>query len=161
MTNRIVSSAALAVALGLGAPAMAQTQTQAPPYTATGVRPGNIVGTGQSLPMSNRASNIDQSDTRSTIAPNLPSPPVAPDSPPEAYLRAARGALAAGQTGEAQQSLEMAETRLLDRSVPYDAAGVAIHDPRLAIIEQARRALATGDRAGAIGFIDQAMRAPS
>jgi hypothetical protein len=161
MTNRIVSSAALAVALGLGAPALAQAQTQAPPYTSTGVRPGNIVGTGQSLPMSNRSSNIDQSDTRSLIAPNLPSPPIGPDAGPEAYLQAARSALAAGRTGEAQQSLEMAETRLLDRSVPYDAAGVPIRDPRLATIAQARHALAAGDRAGAIGFIDQAMRAPS
>jgi hypothetical protein len=159
MTNRIVSGAALAVALGLGAPALAQAQ--APAQTYTGARPGNIIGTGQSLPMSNRASNIDQSNTRSVIAPNLPTPPIAPDAPPEAYLQAARGALAAGHTGEAQQSLEMAETRLLDRSVPYDAAGVPSRDPRLAIIEQARHALAAGDRAGAIGFIDQAMRAPS
>src|SRR5271165_6159586 len=150
MTTGIVSSAALAVALGLGAPALAQTQ--APPHTPTGARPGNIIGTGQSLPMSNRASNIDQSDTRSTIAPNLPAPPIGQDAPPEAFLQAARGALAAGRTGEAQQSLEMAETRLLDRSVPYNAANVPSRDPRLAIIEQARHALAAGDRAGAIGF---------
>jgi hypothetical protein len=157
MTNRIVSTAALLVALGVGAPALAQ----APAQTPTGARPGNVIGTGQSLPMSNRASNIDQADTRSLIAPNLPTPPVDPNAGPEAFLQAARGALAAGHTGEAQQSLEMAETRILSRSVAYDAANQPIVDPRLSIIAQARHALAGGYRAGAMGFIDQAMRSPS
>ena len=31
----------------------------------TGARPGNVVGTGMSLPMGSRASNIDQMDTHS------------------------------------------------------------------------------------------------
>jgi hypothetical protein len=158
----MVSTATLLVALGLGAPALAQAPGPAPvtPYSATGARPGNDIGTGQSMPMSNRASNIDQANTRSVIAPNLPTPPVGPNAPPEAFLQAARGALAAGRMGEAQQSLEMAETRILDRSVAYDAANTPIRDPRLEIIEQARHALGAGDRAGAIGFIDQAMRGP-
>ena len=42
---------------------------------ATGARPGNDIGTGSSLPMSNRSSNISPGDTTSVIAPNLPSPP--------------------------------------------------------------------------------------
>ena len=157
MTDRIVLTAALLLALGVGAPALAQ----APQYTPSGARPGNVIGTGQSLPMSNRASNINEANTRSVIAPNLPTPPVAPNAGPEAYLQAARVALASGHTGEAQQSLEMAETRILSRSVPYDAANQPIIDPRLSTIAQARHALAAGDRAGAIGFIDQAMRGPA
>ena len=158
MINRIVSTAGVLVALALGAPALAQAPA---PATPTGARPGNVIGTGQSMPMSNRASNINEGDTRSVIAPNLPTPAVEPNAPPEAFLQAARVALAAGRTGEAQQSLEMAETRILSRSVPYDAANQPIVDPRLAVIAQARHALAAGDRTGAIGFIDQAMRGPA
>ena len=43
---------------------------------ATGARPGNDIGTGMSLPMGNTASNINPTDTRSQIAPNLPSPAI-------------------------------------------------------------------------------------
>ncbi len=84
----------------------------------TGARPGNDIGTGMSLPLGTRASNIDAADTRSQIAPNLPSPQLGPNAGAVDYLRAAQSSLAAGRTGEAQQSLEMAQTRLLDRSVP-------------------------------------------
>ena len=86
----------------------------------TGARPGNDVGTGMSMPMGTRASNIDASDTRSTIAPNLPSPSLGPDASPVDFLRAAQASLQAGRTGEAQQSLEMAQTRLLE---PFSADG--------------------------------------
>ena len=51
--------------------------TTTPPAGAsysTGARPGNDIGTGMSLPMGTHASNIDGQDTRSQIAPNLPSP---------------------------------------------------------------------------------------
>ena len=64
-----------------GAPVLAQTSIPVAPQgvppganPATGARPGNEVGTGMSMPMGTRASNIDQSNTRSMIAPNLPSP---------------------------------------------------------------------------------------
>ena len=69
-------------------------------------------------PTSNKASNIGAADTASPIAPALPSPDLGPGAPPLAFLHAARAALATGRTGEAQQALEMAETRLLDRSTP-------------------------------------------
>ena len=107
------------------------TQPGTPPGTnpATGARPGNVIGTGSSLPRSNRASNITPSDTRSSVAPNLPSPPIGENASPRAYLIAARGALAAGRTGEAQQSLEMAQTRLLDRSVPLFQTNTPARDP--------------------------------
>ena len=100
-----------------GTPVLAQTTNAqgVPPGTnpVTGARPGNDVGTGMSMPMGTRASNIDGSDTRSTIAPNLPSPSLGPDASPVDFLRAAQASLQAGRTGEAQQSLEMAQTRLL------------------------------------------------
>ena len=47
--------------------------------------------------------------------PNLPTTLVGPNATPADYLRAAQQSLQAGRTGEAQQALEMAETRLLDR----------------------------------------------
>lgn len=93
-----------------GTPVLAQTTNAqgVPPGTnpVTGARPGNDVGTGMSMPMGTRASNIDGSDTRSTIAPNLPSPSLGPDASPVDFLRAAQASLQAGRTGEAQQSLD-------------------------------------------------------
>ena len=124
----------------------------------TGARPGNEIGTGQSLPRSNNAANIGPQDTRSTIAPNLPSPDVGEDAPSLAYLRAARTALLQGRTGEAQQALEMAETRALDRSVPLFQTNVPSKSPLVDTIQKALNALGTGDRTGAVQFIDQALK---
>jgi hypothetical protein len=146
---------AAAMAAMIAAPAVAQVPYGANP--ATGARPGNPIGTGQSLPRSGAASNIDQNDTRSAIAPNLPSPPLGPNAGPADYLRAARASLAAGRTGEAQQSLEMAQTRLLDRSVPYAQTNQPSGNPANAAIEEARHALAAGDRAATIRLIDAAL----
>ena len=61
--------------------------------------------------------------TRSTIAPALPSPNLPDGAKPSDALRAAQGALAAGRSGEAQDALEMAETRMLDRSVALGTTG--------------------------------------
>ena len=63
------------------------------------------------------ASNIAAADPRSAIAPALPAPFVATDSPPVVFLEAARTALNAGRTGETQEALERAEARLLSRTV--------------------------------------------
>src|ERR1700733_13861679 len=108
----------VAVLAALATPVLAQTTMTpqgVPPGTnpETGARAGNQVGTGMSLPMGYRSSNIDERDTRSLIAQNLPSPPVGENANAVDYLRAAQSALVAGHTGEAQQSLEMAQTRLL------------------------------------------------
>jgi hypothetical protein len=148
--------ARLAAALALLAPlpALAQVPT---PY----VRPGNEIGTGQSLPLSNNASNITPDDTHSAIAPRLPDPPVADNAGPMAFLHAARDSLIAGRTGEAQEALERAESRILDRAVPPSAAGVPAQSPILQQIAAARGALAQGDRQHAIQLIDQAIRAPA
>ena len=112
---------------------------------------------GGTNPTSNAASNIGPSDTRSPVAPALPPPPVGPNASPRELLAAARGALAAGRTGEAQQAMEMAETRLLDRSVPIGTTGVPDSSPEIALVSQARQALGRGDRAASLGLLDQAL----
>lgn len=127
--------------------AVAQT-TGVPPGAdpLTGARPGNVIGTGSSLPLSDKASNITPSDTRSVLAPNLPSPPIGENAPVRDYLVAARSALLADRTGETQQALEMAETRALSRSVPLFQTTSAVDDPLVANIEAALNALSVGDR---------------
>jgi hypothetical protein len=123
----------------------------------TGARPGNDIGTGSSLPLSDKASNITPADTPSTIAPNLPSPAVGENATPRDYLRAARAALVQGKTGEAQQALEMAETRALDRSVPLFQTNTPDANPIVGEITQALNALGAGDRARAVQIIETAM----
>ena len=126
----------------------------------TGARPGNVIGTGMSEPMSNRAANINQGDQPyPRIAPNLPTPPIGENASAADYLRSAQASLAAGRTGEAQQSLEMAETRLLDSLVPYGTTGARVRSPAIAQISQARQALAAGDRARSMQLIDAALAA--
>ena len=123
----------------------------------TGARPGNVIGTGMSMPMGSRASNIDGADTGSEIAPNLPSPQLGPNASPVDYLRAAQSALAAGQTGEAQQALEEAQTRLLDRSVPYGQTDAPSANPAVQQITRALHALAAGDQAQCMQLIQAAI----
>ncbi len=169
MRSLALSSTMLAftVLAGLaGTPVLAQTavptNAQGVPRgtdPVTGARPGNDVGTGMSMPRGTRASNIDAGDTRSTIAPNLPSPSLGPDSSPADYLRAAQASLQAGRTGEAQQSLEMAQTRLLDRSVPLGQTNNPSDNPAVTQISQALQALAARDRAQAMQFIQAAIPA--
>jgi hypothetical protein len=149
-----------------GAPVMAQTSVPVGPQgvppganPVTGARPGNEIGTGMSMPMSTRASNIDAADTRSTIAPNLPTPALGPNAGPVDYLRAAQASLQAGRTGEAQQALEMAQTRLLDRSVPMGQTNNPSDNPAVTQTTQALRALARHDRATAMQLIQSAIPA--
>jgi len=132
---------------------------QAPPMVdpATGARPGHVAGVGESLPQSNKASNIVPADTRSNIAPTLPASTVGENATPNDYLRSARASLVAGRTGQAQQSLEMAETRALDRSVTQDQADVPVDSGFISQISDARHALGNGDSAHAIALIDLAL----
>ncbi len=123
----------------------------------TGARPGNEIGTGNSLPLSNNASNIGPGDTPSTIAPRLPSPDVGPGADPRQLLEAARGALAANRTGEAQEALERAETRLLDRIVDPSQIRVADNTPVVEDIRAARMALGAGERSKSAKMIDAAL----
>jgi hypothetical protein len=147
----------LAVLCGAaGSAAVAQTLPQGVD-PSTGARPGNEIGTGASLPMSDKASNLPGGDAASLLAPNLPSPAIGENATPRDYLLAARSALLLGRTGEAQQSLEMAETRALDRSVPLFQTGTRINDPLIGEIEQALRALGEGDRGRAVRIIETAL----
>jgi len=150
----------------IATPVLAQTSTPMTPQgvppgadPATGARPGNEVGTGMSMPMGTRASNIDANNTRSTIAPNLPSPGIGPSANAVDYLRAAQSALQAGRTGEAQQSLEMAQTRLLDRSVPMGQTNNPSDNPAVTQVSQALKALAARDRMQTTQLIQSAIPA--
>ena len=109
------------------------------------------------VPLDIHASNIAPSDTRSAVAPALPTPAVGPSAPPITFLQSARLSLAGGRTGEAQEALERAETRLLDDTAP---PGVAA-PPGLADTRAARQALAVHDRAGAAREIEAAIAALS
>jgi hypothetical protein len=146
----------LAALLGLTAvSALAQSPT--PLNSIDGARPGHVPGVGESLPKSDHSSNNSISDTKSNVAPTLPSPTVEADATPSDYLRAARAALVAGHTGEAQQSLEMAETRSLGRAMAVGQGSSASDSPLVSQIQGARRALGSGDSAGAIAMIDRAL----
>jgi hypothetical protein len=103
-----------------------------------------------------KASNIAPADTRAPIAPELPPPPVADNASPLDFLHAARDALAHGKTGLAQEELERAEARALDRAVPLFQTDKPIDDPLVTQIRQARLALASNDIEHSIQLIASA-----
>jgi len=144
-------------AVAAATPVFAQTTPMAAPtpapMTPTGARPGNVIGTDNSLPTSNNASNIDRADTKSPIAPRLPAPGLAAGSTPSQFLAAAKTALRQNHTGECQEALERAETRMLDRSIPQGANPLDVN-ARIGQVREARDALAHGDRARAGQIID-------
>lgn len=156
----------LAVAASLVTPALAQPAAPVPPgwvppgaNPVTGARPGNDIGTGMSLPTSDQAGNITPQDTTSPIAARLPDPQVGDDAAIRDYLLNARGALATGRTGEAQEALERAETRALDRSVPLFQTSTPSNDPVVARITQVLQTLGNGDRLEAMRLLEQAIAA--
>jgi hypothetical protein len=119
--------------LGLAAPAVAQQQWAHQP------------GTGESGPASATASNIGPADTHSEIAPHFQSPDVGPNAGPVGYLKAAETALDRHRTGEAEQALEMAETRLLDRSTPAGTENQPDQNGMVQTVSMARQALGHND----------------
>jgi hypothetical protein len=139
----------IATASAALAPAMAQD-------SATGARPGHIVGVGDSLPRSTHASNIGAADNRA-VAPTLPGPNIGEGAAPRDYLLSAKASLANGHTGQAQQALEMAETRALDRSFADGQSGTPSDSPFVARIRDALHALGNGNRDQAIHLIDVAL----
>ena len=117
-------------------------------------------GPAFTAPLDLRAGNIAPTDTRSAVAPALPIPAVALSVPPLSFLEAARRALEGARTGEAQEALERAETRLLDGTTqPVSAAPSMV--PALASTRAARQALVVHDRTGAAREIDAAIAALS
>jgi hypothetical protein len=65
--------------------------------------------------------------------------------------------LSAHRTGAAQEALERAETRLLDRSTPAGMTNTPDTGPMVRMISQAREALGHNDIAGAQNLISRAM----
>jgi hypothetical protein len=111
--------------------------------------------TGQPEPFSRSASNIAPSNTRSQIAPALPAPQA---EGPRDLLMTASQDLGAGRTGAAQEALERAETRILDRSVPATMASQPDNGQAVDLIRQALMALAQNDLQGANGYVQQALQ---
>jgi hypothetical protein len=87
----------------------------------------------------------------------LPAPDLPENAKASDFLRAAQGALAAGRKGQAQESLEMAQTRLLDRSVPLGRTRDPSKNPAVGQISQALQALNAGDRADCLRLIQAAI----
>jgi hypothetical protein len=135
--------------------ALAQTPPGMNPLT--GARPGHEPGVGYSLPLSKCASSFLATDTRSSIAPTPPSLAISDNVTTNDYLRFARASLVAGRTCQAQQSLEMAETRALDRSVEPGQGSVPDDSLLVSRINDARRALGDGDNPHAIQLVDLAL----
>ncbi|HYP62739.1 MAG TPA: hypothetical protein VEQ16_02560 [Acidocella sp.] len=148
-----------ALMLLASSPALAQTMTddmsQTGPQSVTGARPGNDIGTRDSLPRSPAASNITSADTNSTIAPTPPEPSVGPDAGVNALLSSANQSLATGETGQANEALEQAETQILQRSVLKTQTDYTSTDPVVAQIDQARLAIGNRDNEDATRIIDQ------
>jgi hypothetical protein len=142
MLHRCIFAALLTVA---AVPALAQT----PPGTAGGKQP-----------LSTAPANVGPGDTRTLWAPQLPTPAVADEAPPAAFVQAARAAIAAGRLGEAQEAIERAESRALDRSVRPSRAGEPSRQPLVQQLAQARQALAAGDKVGAMLKLQQALANP-
>lgn len=127
--------------------------------TGSGQTGSGYTGSGHtgSEPYSRATSNTSGQANRPEVAPSLPTPMVPENADAVAFLHAARAALARGQTGRAQEALERAETRLLDRSVPLFQTDQASYNPAVPLIAQALRVLGLGDREAAMRYIDQAM----
>jgi hypothetical protein len=140
----------------LGFTAM-QALAQVPADPSLGTRAGHEPGIGDSLPRSDNASNIVPADTTSGVAPTLPTSGLGDNAGSQDYLQAARASLVAGNTGQAQQSLEMAETRALDRSVPQSQANQQSNSAFVGLIRDALHSLGGGDCAHAIQLIDLAL----
>lgn len=64
---------------------------------------------------------------------------------PSDFLHSAQDLIAAGHVSKAQEALEMAQTRMLDRSVPLGQTNDPSKDATVAQISQARQALADHD----------------
>jgi hypothetical protein len=141
------------------APSYPQAAPSGGGMTDNGTRPGHEIGVGESLPSSTHASNINSGDTNpaSSIAPSLPAPNVGPDANVGELLTAANQALAANQTGTAEEAMERAETLILTRSVPQSEGDQASMNPVVNQVEQARQALGAHDTAGAQQILTQVL----
>jgi hypothetical protein len=97
-----------------------------------------------------------QQSTDTVLTP-LPAPEGVAGDRPSDYLRAAQGALAAGRPKEAREALEMAQTRMLDRSVPLGQTDRPSDNPTIGEISQALQALEARDRPATLRMIQAAL----
>ncbi|HET6182711.1 MAG TPA: hypothetical protein VFA03_03845 [Acetobacteraceae bacterium] len=138
------------------APALAQmTQVQGQQDQSAMLPNGELPAPPQHVPVVNHPTNLTPQDTRSTISPALPQPPVGPNADATQYLQAAQAAVQSGRLGEAQSALEDAETWLLNRSVPLGAVNQPDPSPAVNNINQALQALANHDRGQTLALIQQ------
>ena len=144
LTHRMVLPALLGMAIMHGAAAQQPAAD-------------NTAGTE---PLSQTPSNTNAGNSRTVWSPRLPTPAVDPDAAPAAFLEAARQAIAAGRTGEAQEALERAESRVLVRTVRPSKAGEPSRQPLVKQIAEARQTLAAGDRLGALRLLQAALDNP-
>ncbi len=93
----------------------------------------------------------------SSVLSPLPSPALPESDRPSDFLQAAQGALATGRLRETQEALEMAQTRMLDRSVALGQTNTPSNDPAVSQISDALRALAEHDRASCMQSIQAAI----
>ncbi len=149
---RLLSVSLLAIAACAAAPALAQNVAGGSGKVVTG-----LPGLPSVEPLSSAASNINGADTRSVIAPALPSVDLGANATAVDYLQAAQSALAANQTGRAQSALENAETMLLTRSVPLGTTADADQNPAISNIRAALHALANSDIPDAMNLVQQAI----
>jgi hypothetical protein len=94
--------------------------------------------------------------SNSGIVPTLPVPALSSEASPADFLRAARGAVAAGRGGEARSSLEMAQTRLLSREVDAGKESEPSQSAAVKQISDALAALAANDRMTCLHDIEAA-----
>ena len=167
MRHTLLASAAL-LGLAVAVPAFAQTaqDTTTPPAASAPAAAPAAGTTGNAMPMrphmmGAQASNIGASDTRSDIAPALPVPPLGPDATPQQFLSHAQMALQQHRSGEAQEALERAETRLLDRSTMPSAADQPDMAPMVKQIAQALDALGRRDWPQANQLIADMLKNPT
>ena len=92
------------------------------------------------------------------IAKALPAPALGEDASSVELLRAAENALAAGRVDEAREAMEMAQTRLLDRSEPIGVPWTPSDKPAVKLISQGLQALTAGDRMTCLRMIQAAMQ---
>jgi hypothetical protein len=112
-------------------------------------------------PAPNANLNLVRDDSQGTAIPPLPSPSGGDEQRASDYLKAAQGALAAGRNDEARQALEMAQTRMLDRSVPLGQTNNPSDNPTVVQISQALQALTARDRATCMQLIQAAIGSAS
>lgn len=157
-TQLLAAAATLAVAVA--SPAFAQSNASSS-MTGANTMPSPSIDMVQGhQPGSTVASNILPSDTHTIWSPQLPVPPIGRNASPAQFLHQAQVALANRRTGEAQEALERAETRLLDRSTMPGAANTPDGAPSIHLITQALDALGRGHLQQARAAVGQAMQTP-